>query len=132
MAFTVPTFPITCDVFTGPWLTRFHRDTIPCNLAPGRRVFQNPLGEDPGQFLATAATQILVPALSDVRDFSTGVSHPDVIECPSGSGRWYGVMLVDDLGKGFPNEHRVVTVTKIFELLNLTEYAGLNWPIPIP
>jgi len=132
MSFVVPSFPLAVDIYTGPWLTRVLRVSTMGNLAPGRRVFVLPDGEDPGVFIATMQVTLLLPAGTDVRDISTGTLHSDVIECPSGSGRWYGVQIVDDFGKGFANEHRWVMMSKIFDRLNHTEYPGLNWPVPIP
>lgn len=132
MVFTVPSFPLPVDVYSGPWISRSLRLSTEGNLAPGRRVYTLPAGNDPGSFIATIAMYLLVPAFTDVRDMSCGGVHPDVIECPAGSGRWYGVMVVDDAGKGFANEHRVVIMTKIFQTLNGTDYNGLVWPSPIP
>ncbi len=133
LAFTVPVFPLSCAIFTAPWAaSHLHRLVSPCNLAPGRRVYLLPVGEDAQDFIATVATILLLPAGTDVRDWSCGAPGPDSIECPAGSGRWYCVQSVDDAGKGFDNEHRVVLMSKIFEVLNGTNYPGLNWPIPIP
>jgi len=132
MPYTLPDFNLAVDIYTGPWLTRSLRVSTVGNLALGRRVQQTPFGEDAGAFIATTAVPLLVPAGTDVRDWSCVGHQTDFIECPSGSGRWYGVQVVDDAGKGFPNEHRVVTMSKVFEFLNGTDYAGLNWPTPIP
>jgi len=68
---------------------------------------------------------ILLPPLTDIRDsFSTaaGSSRP-IVEVPAGSKRYYGVTFVDDIGKGFPNEHRFACIIK------LNAYA---WPEPYP
>jgi len=131
MAFSLPTFNITCEVYFGPWLTKTLRLTgQECNLAYGRRSsLQNPLsGLENGESMNMT---LLVPPLVDIRDLSNwGVQ--DVVEVPSGSGRWYQVSNVDDIGKGFPNEHRAAILFKISENLFPTgSYVGLQWPRPI-
>ena len=59
------------------------------------------------------------------------VASPDVVEVPSGSGRWYQVNLVDDVVKGFTNEYRIATIVKIGQNYGGTA-PGLFWPIPMP
>ena len=132
MAFTVPEFPLQVDIYTGPWATRSLRISTFCNLAPGRRVYTLPAGEDAGSFIATTTSYLLLPALTDIRDWSCAGHQTDFVEVPAASGRWYGVQVVDDAGKGFPNEHRVAIISKVFSFLNATLYPGLNWPTPIP
>jgi len=67
--------------------------------------------------------QILFPKLTDIRDVYNAALFDrwDTIEAPAGSGRYYGVQNVDDVGKGFTNEYRIAYVHKI----------GV-WPTPIP
>jgi hypothetical protein len=74
---------------------------------------------------------LLLAAFVDVRDSSCG-GQMDVIEVPAGTGRWYLATLVDDIGKGFPNEHRAVSLYKIWNFAG--NGAGLTapWPTPIP
>lgn len=60
------------------------------------------------------AMNLLLPVGTDVRGPQDTVSNTDAstqvkgdyVECPSGSGRYYVVAFVDDIGKGFTNEHR--------------------------
>jgi len=131
MAFSVPTFNLECNVYTGPWTTKVLRlIALPCNLALGRRVQINGaafFGFPDG----AASPSLLVPALSDVRDAGNATGQ-DIIEVPLGSGRWYEVNIVDDVGKGFSNEYRIVSMFKICQAVNATEYPGLFWPTPIP
>lgn len=131
MAFSVPTFPLLCNLYRGPWTARVFADQLPCNLAMGRRVNTTWFDEVPQSEATGVFFQLLVPALSDVRDLSNAIT-PDVVECPEGSGRWYGVSYVDDVGKGFPNEYRIAFISKIFEALDPALYPGLFWPVPIP
>jgi hypothetical protein len=131
MSFTIPDFNLLCDVFTGPWLTRSLRlNDVPCNLAAGRRVQQ--LANDFwGAAVGASVPTLLLPALTDIRD-DANAGGADIIECPAGSGRIYQVTLVDDSGKGYPNEYRRVAMAKIWQGLDPVKYAGLFWPTPIP
>jgi hypothetical protein len=122
MSFTLPTFNLLCNVWTGtapPPGAR--RAQFPCNLAWGRRV--NTSLDSVGAFWPTT---ILLPALADIRTITqTGVaSGNDVVEVPAGSGRYYVAEHVDDIGKGFSNEHRGA-------ILIATRQYG-DWPTPIP
>jgi len=133
MAFTVPEFPITCEIWTGPWLSKVLRLTaVPCNLAWGKRCNTFPQTEtDPTVNNDSPLMVLLLPALTDIRNrIISGVT--DLVECPSGSGRWYAVAGVDDIGKGFPNEHRAAWLLQVSKFLNPTTFAGLTPPIPWP
>lgn len=131
MSFTVPTFNLVCNISTGPYLSRHIRlANQACNLARGRRaaVASN---IDPFELLSYTQMELLLPALTDVRDLScSGIE--DVVECPAFSGRWYQVIGVDDVGKGFTNEYRVAILQKIYETIDPVDYLGLFWPTPIP
>jgi len=67
---------------------------------------------------------LLLPAGTDVRD-AWCASGEDAVEVPVGSGRFYRALYVDDIGKGFSNEHRAVLLTKRGNALGL-------WPTPVP
>jgi hypothetical protein len=135
MAFTVPTFNLVCNVYTGPWLTKVLRlADLECNLAVGRRVQQ--LGNDYLTFgtegLEFGLTAfLLVPSGSDIRSQSNG-GVQDVIEVPSGSNRWYQCSAWEDMAKGFPNEYRMVAICKIWEAIAPALLAGCVWPVPTP
>jgi hypothetical protein len=131
VAFSVPVMPLSCDIYTGPWTAAVLRVSTTCNLGMGRRVNvswfdQVPLSEAVGMFF-----QLLLPAGTDVRDLSNAIT-PDVAQVPAGSGRWYGINYVDDVGKGFANEYRIAFCQKIYEALDPLAYPGLFWPVPIP
>lgn len=132
MAFTVPTFNLECEIWSGPWVSKSYRETVPCNLALGRRVQQQfyddlVAGYQPGSI----AMALLVPALTDLRDKNQGYDA-DVLEVPVGSGRWYGLNCYDDVGKGFDNEYRLAIITKISDAIDHTQYPDLDWPTPCP
>lgn len=76
------------------------------NLSPGRRV----------SMLAVASAMemwLLLPPLTDIRRLG-------YVQVPLGSGRWYQVQVVDDIGKGFANEHRFAIILQ----------DNANWPVP--
>lgn len=52
---------------------------------------------------------LLLPLQTDIRGLQDTVSQ-DMVEVPAGSGRWYSVQIVDDIGKGYANEHRSASI----------------------
>jgi len=54
---------------------------------------------------------LLTPAHTDLRDNASTGGH-DAVEVPSGSGRYYDVTYCDNIGMGFPNEHRAGVLQK--------------------
>jgi len=133
MSFVIPQFPLVCAIHTGgvPYPFGLLRSTSPCNLAWGKRVAFFAADWGPGVPQVEGSTQLLLPAHTDIRD-SSCTGDNDYVEVPSGSGRWYAVLAVDDVGKGFPNEHRVAVIAKAYQQMNPTLFAGLQWPTPIP
>lgn len=124
MAFVLPTFNLKCNIWhflTAPPSPPVLPD-VPCQLrAPSANNLAAylPVGG------VTVGMVVLLPPLTDIRDpYSGGAgSSRPIIEIPSGSGRFYGVVQVDDIGKGFPNEHRFASIVK------LTSYP---WVAPYP
>lgn len=119
MPYSLPTFNLTINLWHPPtFFPAAPAQVIMGNLAYSRRVHSfggNSIGE---MFL-------LVPALTDLRSpvNQAGVSF-DEVEVPAGSGRFYVVYAVDDVGKGFSNEHRCAVLVQ-------NTGRGL-WPIPMP
>jgi len=133
MAFSLPQFDLLCDIYTGPWLTKVLRvPAHPCNLAWGKRCQVGPQFDAAAdQLTGQPQMVLLLPAGTDVRSKIIS-GQGDIVEVPASSGRWYGVFGVDDLGKGFPNEHRGAYVLAISKYLNPVTYAGLTPPVPWP
>jgi hypothetical protein len=121
MGFTVPNFNLSCNVWRGGNNPPAPADeTFDCNLAWGRRTSSY-------QGLYSTANEpvmtLLLPPSTDIRGPQCG--NPDtVVEVPAGTGRYYAILGVDDIGKGFPNEHRAA-------LLVWTD-GFAPWPMPIP
>lgn len=133
MAFTVPEFPLSCNV----WRNSHTWQTVPpdvvsdCNLAYGRRVSSSSTD-------ALAANEagvlmmLLLPPLTDIRDLKCSAVE-DLVEVPAGSGRIYRVCDVDDIGKGFPNEHRCALIIGVSTLREPGFVTVVySWPAPIP
>lgn len=132
MAFTVPTFNLPVDVYTGPWLSKSLRLSTTGNLSMGRRVQQQWQDDEViQQVVGTLQVGLMLPALTDVRDAYQN-SAEDVVEVPAGSGRWYSVITFDDVAKGFSNEYRFALMGKIGEAADPVRYAGCVWPVPCP
>lgn len=124
MSFTLPTFNVDVNVWSGGFPGGAPRASFRGNLAFGRRI-QLAQGI-PGDYTGPAMSMtLLLPVGTDVRD-SLQVGGADGVEAPAGSGRWYLVTTVDDIGKGFPNEHRAAVLVKSLGP------GGLPWPTPIP
>jgi hypothetical protein len=96
----------------------------------GRRTaLYEPAGETGDQGGLSPA--LLLPPLTDIRDNSCG-TRSDVVECPADTRRWYNVSAVDDIGKGFDNEHRVATLQKGGWFGDWVTFGFTPWPAPIP
>lgn len=123
MAFVLPTFPIVCDIYSAGTPPPAGTPRIAgqaCQLrapAANNMVLIASLG-------TVSSVSLLLPPLTDIRDqFNTPINSADYVEVPAGSGRTYRVIWVDDIAKGFPNEHRYAILQKVL---------GLPWPTPTP
>jgi len=120
MSYTLPAFNLVVNIWHNGTPISNPPDLITVgNLAYGRRVTTQYWDwADSG--ISSVFAPLLLPPLVDVRDPMTGPGR-DTIEVPAGSGRFYEVDYVDDVGKGFPNEHRFALMRKL-----------IPWPVPIP
>jgi hypothetical protein len=121
MGFSVPNFNLNCNIWHPPATPPGAPSlTEKGNLAWGKRVSSS-------QGLYTGDSEpvmtLLLPPGTDVRG-PQNASGPSAVEVPAGSGRFYTVIGVDDIGKGFPNEHRAASIAWT------TAYG--TWPAPIP
>jgi hypothetical protein len=114
--YTLPVFNLLCNIdvnafggVPGPQPGPFRISLCPCNLAWGRRVTAMSTGGTGDAGVIVVTTQLLLPPLTDVRGPQDTVAA-DEVEVPAGSGRVYRVVAVDDIGKGFGNEHRVAVL----------------------
>jgi hypothetical protein len=104
MGYQLPNFNLVCNIIDNTTYP-LPRVTSDCNLAWGNRVNVASTGGTGAIGIPLVCMTLLLPPLTDVRGplSSTGA---DTVECPAGSGRYYAVVFVDDIGKGFDNEHR--------------------------
>lgn len=120
MAFTIPTFNLSANFWRfGNPVTNPPDVSVASNLAWGRRVTAA-TGIPEDMSTDTLLGVLLLPKGTDVRDGVTP-GGADTAEFPAGTGRYYIVKQVDDVGKGFDNEFRFAVVSKL-----------APWPAPIP
>lgn len=113
MTYRLPTFNLTFNAWSWPAYSLVPAIPVglprvaaaPCALVFGRRVNVASTGGTGTPGIPIVGMSLLVPMLTDIRGNADTVG-PDLVECPAGSGRWYGLENVDDIGKGWPNEHR--------------------------
>lgn len=123
MAYRLPNFNLLCNIGPGstgpatwppiPYIGAPRLANVPCALVYGRRVNVAATGGTFDQGYPTLCMSLLVAKLTDIRAMQSIDLIPDTVECPSGSGRWYAVCNVDDIGKGYPNEHRTAALWPI-------------------
>lgn len=125
MGFSLPTFNIIVAIYPPdmPGVagipTGGPRLSSEGNLAWGRRVNVASSGGTGAAGVPISCITLLLPPGTDIRGPQDLVSF-DMVEAPAGSHRWYWVAAVDDIGKGFPNEHRAAV---LFALAS-------SWPAP--
>jgi len=127
MAFRLPSFNLTVNIWrTTTPLTNPPDVVSTCNLSPGRLVTMQGEGAALSEAEAGSVQAYMIvrlPANTDIRDgFRTFLARGDTVEIPAGTLRYYYVWYVDDIAKGFTNEHRFALVVK----------ADAGWPEPIP
>jgi len=130
MAFVVPNFNLLCNVGTSgdaaypPTAFAFSlRDAdVPCALVYGRRVNVSASGGTGTQGFPIETMNLLLPIGQDIRGPQDSTGLLDAVEVPAGSGRFYVVIFVDDIGKGYANEHRTAGIAAL----------PLSWVAPYP
>lgn len=133
MPFTVPEFPLSCNVYD------FFTNVIPaprligveCNLAIGKRVQSVGAGRGSLGGCIGLPPTLLCPGGTDIRDNATSLHGPDVVEVPAGSQRWYLVDDVEPLGLGFDNWHVAAALIKMSTNIDGT-FSAMVWPTPDP
>jgi hypothetical protein len=124
MAYRLPTFNLQVNIwrFSTP-LANPPDVTSPCQLRyPGSRPAGDTDTDEPQQ--RAYVMTLLLPPLVDIQDGFSPLPEGDVVEVPAFSGRYYRVEIVDDVAKGFPNEHRYAAISKADDLP--------PWPVPYP
>jgi len=136
VAFSIPDFNLSAELFTMVvpmnFLTKVSRGLIDCQLrAYGPELRAGFSGQINEFTVCYGGLAVLCPAGTDIRDSKCNGAC-DLIELPAGSGRFYLVLFVDDVAKGFPNEYRIGYLIccgpdDFAQILNMP-----YWPTPIP
>lgn len=127
MGYKIPTFNLFGLVWHDYYVGIMPPVVIPDNVFAcqlrysGRGPYELLLQDSTTEPTWQVGTTILMPKDTDVRDHWHAGARPDLVEVPSGSGRYYFVHYVDDVAKGFANEYRIAYLGK----------TG-DWPTPIP
>lgn len=135
MAFREPTFPLAFNLWRNTSLVTGPPDLQGmCNLAFGENAALYAPGYS--QFKEDfIVVWMLFPKRTDVRPSSVHGNAQDCVEVPAGTGRFYLVVDVDDVGRGFTNEYRKALCAKItqgFGNFQLNPWGCPDWPLPIP
>lgn len=116
MAYRVPGFNLLCNLYApdvpgvpGVPTSAPRIAGQPCALVYGRRVNTASSGGTSSPGIPVQTIDLLLPFRTDVRGPQDTISF-DMAEVPAGTGRWYAVTFVDDIGRGYPNEHRTATL----------------------
>jgi hypothetical protein len=142
MPYVVPAMPLAVNIWIANNVANPPDVVTVGNLSPGKRgnVNASPvttnatLGATVGQGLYM---ELLCPKLTDIRGCQNA-GLECVVECPASSGRFYLVIWVDDVGKGFANEHRLAIMVQCNELMvAATTFISIfgnvpPWPSPLP
>jgi hypothetical protein len=121
--YRIPTFNLFCDIYSGGGVGAFPVTLPPvgvaritnqeCALIYGSRTQVASTGGTGSVGVPLLSMNLVVPEGTDVRGLQDSLTGPDIVEVPSGSGRWYGVAWVDDIGKGYLNEHRTAMIAGV-------------------
>ena len=147
MAFIVPTFNIDCNIWRRAtwWGTWPGVVAVPDIAAEPCQLRGSAVKLPPQWWFATGGlhVELCLGIGTDVRDpvLTTGEygKWTDMVEVPSGSGRFYHVVATADQAKGFMNEHRnalIVPTEWSQSPYYQGFYAGMPyapaWPTPYP
>lgn len=121
-----PTYNLSANVWRGNLDPTADPPTLTtdANLAWGKRGGPAATGGTGSLGVIATAPQLLVPAGTDLRSAEKGAPNDDWVEVPAGTGRIYACVYVEDIGKGFSNEHRGA--------LLVSAPDDFPWPFPIP
>lgn len=136
--YIVPNFNLSCVFYTEgvvwPFATTppvlnllLPRPDTPCALTFGRRTASTALTRDAQS--QQILMDLLVPKGSFVVTYQNlvplaGKIRIDVIEVPKSSRRFYYCVGYDDIGRGYPNEHRCCVLTAIPGTWPLSDPGG--------
>ena len=143
MAFALPSFNLAVNIWHNGGVVNVDPPDVVTvgNLTPGRRVMLPPQSSAQTvsgghAFYYPPPMELLLPKGVDIRMPTQTIPDGDVVEVPAGSGRYYGVVGVDDIGKGFLNEHRYAILLHVTAWVStfyaLSAFNCSDWPVPYP
>lgn len=122
MAYVLPTLNIDVNIWPSNAVPPVGAPSVQCkaNLAWGKRTAVPSTGGTATLGVVLMTMTLLLPKATNI------FGDPDLnvcccVEAPAGTARFYLVAFVDDIGRGFANEHRAAILVQ-----------KLPWPIPIP
>ena len=130
VAYVIPNFNLLCNIWRNTTLGNIpsaaptgppDMANVPCALVFGRRVNVASTGGTNEAGVPLLCMSLLTRKGTNIQG-PEGPGGVDSVECPAGTGRYYWVAMVDDIGKGYPNEHRTAG---IFAIAN-------SWTPPYP
>ena len=124
MSFAVPTF----NLLTNIWHSTTNPPAAPSLVVDANLQYARHDKVEIFNGQAGSVMYLLTPKLTDIRGVWEGIPS-DIVECPAGTSRFYFVLQVDDVGKGFPNEYRIAIMEQITDTLG---QFGIPFPVPLP
>jgi len=135
MPFVIPTFNLAVSIWRTGWAANNYATpdvTTMGNLSPGKRTMVGRQGTTINTPPAVVFMELLLPKLTDIRQAITTNNTEDLVEVPAGSKRFYLVQYVDDIGKGFANEHRIAWIMFSGGVQTFADTGAIPVPVPIP
>ena len=137
MGFSVPTFNLSVNLWRNPNTIASPPDrTFMANLAASRRNLLSDLGDLFFTGIPAPFAYLLCPKLTDIAGmWVIALAGTDCVEVPAGTGRFYQVITVEDVGKGFSNEYRSATICQMnpeTSLITGNPWGCPSWPVPTP
>lgn len=121
MSFSLPDFNLDVNIWDiGRTPPSAPDRTVKGNLAWARRVHTMTESD----LIVNVAMTLLLPPGTNIQSYVQSAGSTGYVEVPAGTRRYYQVQGVDDIGKGFPNEHRCALIIQ-------TALFGA-WPKPMP
>jgi len=137
VGFSVPTFNLVVNLWRQPRTINLVPDrTFMANLAASRIVQAYAAIDVFFTNVPAPFAGLLCPKLTDIAGmWVAALAGEDCVEVPAGSGRFYMVLTVEDVAKGFPNEYRHALICQLNSetiLISGNPWGAPSWPVPTP
>jgi hypothetical protein len=136
VGFPVPTMPVPVNLWRFNTVVGNPADlTFLANLSFRKDGRPFVFVQSGGSVSFLPAIELLCPKLTDIRGHTAAPFNGDRVEVPAGSGRFYAVIFVEDVGKTFANEYRLAVLAQMTSLVigySGQPWGALLWPTPTP